>query len=304
MASKIDPALLKMVKSDSPSDAEGAIARLADAFARTAAAAHDLAPKLTGFKAALRDIAPPDEIEAAGMPATSRPLYTASTPTGPSWLDREGWSKKVHEAMLDADHPADALWLASIRPKDESLMMAKVEEKIRGLRMDKVWLNEEEMAATKESKMKEPPLSEEAKRQLSALAEDMSEYFATHTGPDVRVALLSPANLTVTSGVGYSKRNFVGGEEFNIAGVYVGSPKRGCKLIFKLRPNFAAEFQHVEIEHDKCFELLERFRGVVNAAAGGDFIACLRDVRGVDDRKRAEQEAQKSMADYGEFGTW
>jgi hypothetical protein len=149
---------------------------------------------------------------------------------------------------------------------------------------------------------KNPAVSKEAKAALEALADKMTQYFATI---DSITNLTGPATLTVEQpGKGYRKKGHVGGEEFKFSSVRIGSEKAGARLIFVLTPEAAAEYKTVELTEDEASTHLLSFRQFADLAAGGDFIEKLREIRRMDTKVRDAEIAVEKMKDYQDFGSW
>lgn len=173
-------------------------------------------------------------------------------------------------------------------------------QKIRGSGFDQIWIDEDfgdfDMAAKPEA------VSTEAIARLNELAGRMTDYFKAHKET---VSLLSPGNLTVTMpGKGYSKANHIGGENFTFRRAYVGSAKAGSRLIFVFKPMAASVYTEMEMTENEAQAQLDGFRAAANLAAGGDFVAELKEVRLVENKAREAETVKEKFAEYPEFGAW
>lgn len=171
---------------------------------------------------------------------------------------------------------------------------------IRGKEITAIWIDEEfgdiDMAAKPEA------VSSEAIARLNELAGRMTDYFKANKES---VTLLSPGNLTVTiPGKGYSKANHIGGESFTFERAYVGSAKAGSRLIFVFKPTAASAYTEMEMTENEAQTQLDGFRAAANFAAGGDFVAELKEVRRVESAAREAETVKEKFAEYPEFGAW
>lgn len=173
-------------------------------------------------------------------------------------------------------------------------------QKIRGHEISEIWIDEDfgdiDMAAKPEA------VSTEAIARLNELAGRMTDYFKANKES---VSLLSPGNLTVTiQGKGYSKANHIGGENFTFERAYVGSAKAGSRLIFVFKPVAASAYAEMEMTENEAQAQLDGFRAAANLAAGGDFVAELKEVRLVESKAREAETVKEKFAEYPEFGAW
>jgi hypothetical protein len=156
------------------------------------------------------------------------------------------------------------------------------------------------MAAKKSA----PQLSEEALAHLTHLAETMSERLGKITPHDKRVGIIGPMPVTIWRKKGFGKANLIGGEDFLVDSVYIGSPRNGSQMIFRLTPTSPADYAHIELTQEECEGKLLDWRGVVDKAVGGNFYMKLEEVRNIDITKMAEAERARQAAEYKEFGAW
>ncbi len=170
---------------------------------------------------------------------------------------------------------------------------------IRGKEITGIWLDEFgdfDMATSAAT------LSQEAIDRLNELAGRMTEYFTKHKPT---VSLLSPGTLTVTvPSKGFQKVNHIGGEDFTVSRAYVGSQKAGSRLIFVFKPSSASTYTEMEMNENDAQTQLDGFRAAANLAAGGDFIAELKEVRRIDSAAREADAVKEKFNDYAEFGAW
>jgi hypothetical protein len=198
-------------------------------------------------------------------------------------------------------HPGAQTVFMSGRRGGKSIAMEvlKAREKLSGTDFTNVWideLGEIDMAANAE------PMSQEAISRLNELAGEMSDYFRASVN---KVTLLSPGNLTVTvAGKGYSKINHIGGEEFTIDRVYVGSAKAGSRLIFAFKPVAASQYTEMEMNENEALASLDRFRMAADSACGDDFVGQLKVIRHIDSKAREAEAVKDKFNDYPEFGAW
>jgi hypothetical protein len=158
----------------------------------------------------------------------------------------------------------------------------------------------------KEAAMKEAKktLSPEAVAALENLAQIMTERLGGMPKPDRRVTLSGPMSVTVMRKAGFGKRNHIGGEEFVMEEVYVGSGKLGHRLIFRMRPTAVSDYDYIELPQGDCESSLNHWRQVADHAAGGNFYVELEKVRTIDFAKLQEIENQRLSSEYQEFGAW
>lgn len=120
--------------------------------------------------------------------------------------------------------------------------------------------------------------------------------------------LSEPANLTVQKpGAEFSKVPHIGGEYFILKSCYMG--KRG-KIIFRLTPDSAAHYSHVEMSETEASNLLAGFREFMAAMNRDDIIAKMREkIRDATTAKLEESEREKMAGKYDQysnigFGSW
>jgi hypothetical protein len=142
----------------------------------------------------------------------------------------------------------------------------------------------------------------EVQQELDKLCERMTAYFAAAPDIDITTTLSGPGNLTVSvPGKGYRKRNHVGGEEF-----VAKSARRGAsdKIIFVFKPASASEYTEMEMTEVDAAAQLNGGRALLNAAAGGDFFAELRNIRAIGQKQKQALEVVAKQATYPDFGSW
>lgn len=182
--------------------------------------------------------------------------------------------------------------------KSFAMNVLKGRDQIQGTSVDAIWIDEiGEIMATNAA-----PMSQEVTDRLNDLAVRMTEYFQANKE---QVTLLSPGSLTVTiPGKGYSKANHIGGEQFTIDRVRVGSAKAGSRLIFVFKPTAASSYSDMEMTENEAQTQLDGFRSAANFAAGGDFLGELKAIRRIDSIAREHEAAKEKVNDYPEFGAW
>ena len=231
-------------------------------------------------------------------------IGTAIAGTSPAFAAVAAFAEvlKTMSVMPDIKpHPgAQTVFMGGRRGgKSIAMEVLKGREKLSGTDFTNVWIDELGdlgMAAKAE------PVSQEAIDRLNELAGEMNEHLRSSVA---KVTLLSPGNLTVTvAGKGYSKVNHIGGEEFTISRVYVGSAKAGSRLIFAFKPVAASSYSEMEMNENEALASIDGFRAVVDAAAGDDFVGQLKVIRQIDSKAREAEAVKDKFNDYPEFGAW
>jgi hypothetical protein len=154
------------------------------------------------------------------------------------------------------------------------------------------------------AKQSTPKISDEALEHLKHMAATMTKRLESMSQADRRVSLNGPTSLTVKHKAGYGKRNHIGGEEFLLDGVYVGSGRNDHRMIFVLKPIDVVDYTHAEMIQTECETKLLDWLPAVNRAVGGNYYAELDKVRSIDAAKIMEQERERLAGDYQEFGAW
>lgn len=232
--------------------------------------------------------------------------YSSAAPAEKSVLTREHIDKMI-EQMKTISPPAritgarsDFVWYDEAEKVDPEEFRRMMSVNYPSQRFE----GADDMAIGKGPKNIKQPLSPEAVLALENLANQMSQRLAATSGQDRRVTLAGPGNMTVTGPSGYRKRNHLGGEEFTMIDVRVGSPRNGYPLIFAMKPTSVADYSHMEMSQTECEANLNDWRSAVDRAAGGNFYVELEKVRTIDHAKVIEQERQRMAGDYQEFGAW
>lgn len=192
-------------------------------------------------------------------------------------------------------------------------------DKIRGATIERMWIDEvehiharnyEKILADKfteedeMTKKQSEPMSSEATAALETAVERINAHFKSWAMEDEKATLLGPGTLTVEGAKGFRKRNHIGGESFIYKSARIGAVARGARIIVVLKPDFAAEYTHVEMSDTEAMGQLDNFRGVMREALGTDFVEEMKRIRAIDDTARDEVAALAKMNEYKDFGAW
>jgi hypothetical protein len=118
--------------------------------------------------------------------------------------------------------------------------------------------------------------------------------------------LNAPAQLTCKkSNGGFTKKAHIGGEEFSPVSAYVGKRQN---IIFILKPDFPAEYEHIELGDREAINMLTNFNPYLNEAMtnGGRFDASLKKIKKMESNNKESKSLEGKSEQYADigFGTW
>jgi hypothetical protein len=191
---------------------------------------------------------------------------------------------------------SDPLTIAKLNEIAELMKLPPIGKKADLIIFDEV---ESEMAT------KKPDAAATATQErLELLVVDMNEWLNGATDEEAPpVVLFAPESLTVETATAYAKMPHIGGESFTPVSAYLG--KRG-KIIVKFKPEFAAEFTHMEMSVDDACKKLNGFSLIAESCVEGGLSHRLKTIMTTASSEREREAVKDKFAEYADigFGSW